>query len=55
MKLDLRYQKLWFRLAHPQGRMKLTALRITDQMAIFEAKVFWTGAMPSRSAAWLPA
>lgn len=40
MKLDLRYQKLWFRLAHPQGRMKLTALRITDQMAIFEAKVF---------------
>lgn len=40
LKLDLRYQKLWFRLAHPQGRMKLTALRITDQMAIFEAKVF---------------
>ena len=40
MKLDLRYQKLWFRLAHPHGRMKLTALRITDQMAIFEAKVF---------------
>ena len=40
MKLDLRYQKLWFRLAHPQGRMKLTALRITDQMAIFEAKVY---------------
>ncbi len=40
MKLDLRYQKLWFRLAHPQGRMKLTALRITQQMAIFEAKVF---------------
>lgn len=41
MKLDLRYQKLWFRLAHPQGRMNLTALRITDQMAIFEAKVFF--------------
>lgn len=40
LKLDLRYQKLWFRLAHPQGRMKLTALHITDQMAIFEAKVF---------------
>lgn len=40
LKLDLRYQKLWFRLAHPHGRMKVTALRITDQMAIFEAKVF---------------
>lgn len=43
LKLDLRYQKLWFRLAHPHGRMKVTALRITDQMAIFEAKVFLGG------------
>ncbi|MDR2025440.1 MAG: hypothetical protein LBQ71_19850 [Hungatella sp.] len=43
LKLDLRYQKLWFRLAHPQGRMKVTALRITDKMAIFEAKVFLGG------------
>ena len=30
----------WFRMAHPNGRMRLTALRITEQMAIFEAKVF---------------
>lgn len=40
MKLDLLYQKLWFRMAHPNGRMRLTAMRITEQMAIFEAKVF---------------
>ena len=40
LKLDLPYQKLWFRMAHPNGRMSLTALRITEQMAIFEAKVF---------------
>lgn len=40
LQLDLPYQKLWFRLRHPQGRMKVTALRITEQMAIMEAKVF---------------
>ena len=40
LKLDLRYKKLWFRLAYPQGRLKLNALRITEQLAIFEAKVF---------------
>lgn len=34
------YQKLWFRMAHPNGRMRVTALRITEQMAIFEARVF---------------
>ena len=40
MRLDLPYQKLWFRMAHPNGRMRVTALRITEQMAIFEARVF---------------
>lgn len=40
LKLDLRYKKLWFRLACPQGRMMLNPLRITDQMAIFEARVY---------------
>ena len=39
MRLDLRYKKLWFRLACPTGRLKLNALRITEKMAIFEAKV----------------
>ena len=40
MRLDLRYKKLWFRLACPMGRLKLDALRITEKMAIFEAKVY---------------
>lgn len=39
-RLDLPYQKLWFRLACPAGRMELNRLRITDQLAIFEAAVF---------------
>ena len=41
MRLELRYQRLWFRLACPKGRMLLNPLRVTDQMAIFEAKVFF--------------
>ena len=40
MRLDMRYKKLWFRLACPTGRLKLNALRITEKMAIFEAKVY---------------
>ena len=40
MRLDLRYKKLWFRLACPTGRLKLNALLITEKMAIFEAKVY---------------
>ena len=40
MRLDLRYKKLWFRLACPTGRLKLNALRITEKLAIFEAKVY---------------
>lgn len=40
MKLDLPYKKLWFRLLYPNGRIKLKALRVTEQMAIFEAQIF---------------
>ena len=40
MRLDLRYKQLWVRLACPTGRLKLNALRITEKMAIFEAKVY---------------
>ena len=40
MRLDLRYKKLWFRLACPMGGLKINALRITEKMAIFEAKVY---------------
>ena len=48
MRLDLRYKKLWFRLACPTGRLKLNALRITEKMAIFEARSTVTVRMPSR-------
>lgn len=41
MRMEPRYQRLWFRLAYPKGRMLLNPLRITDQLAIFEAKVFF--------------
>ena len=40
LKLGLPYKKLWFRLACPRGRMTLNPLRITDQMAIFEARLY---------------
>lgn len=40
-KLDLRYKKLWFRLKYPAGRIKLSPLRITEQMAIIEARVYF--------------
>lgn len=40
LQLDLRYKKLWFRLANPRGRIRLNPLSITEQMAVFEAQVF---------------
>ena len=40
LKLDLCYKKVWFRLACPNGRMCPNPLRITDQMAIFEARLY---------------
>ena len=41
-KLDLRYKRLWFRLACPNGRMLLKPLRISDQLAIIEARVYFS-------------
>lgn len=41
LKLDLAYKRLWFRLAHPNGKMLFYPMRITDQMAIFEAQIFF--------------
>lgn len=40
-RLDLKYKKLWFRLKYPTGRIKLAALKITDQLAIIEARVYF--------------
>ncbi|MCI8471471.1 MAG: hypothetical protein HFE65_00010 [Clostridiales bacterium] len=39
--LELKYKKLWFRLKYPAGRIKLSALKITDQLAIIEACVYF--------------
>lgn len=33
-KLDFRIKKLWFRLRYPNGRIKLSAIKITDQLAL---------------------
>ena len=38
--MSLEGQKTWFRLACPSGGLVLNALRVTDAMAIFEARVF---------------
>ena len=40
LKLELKYKKLWFRLKYPAGRIKLYPLKITDQLAIIEARVY---------------
>ena len=39
-RLDLKYQRMWFKIACPHGRMLLNPLHITDQLAIYEAMVF---------------
>ena len=38
--MTLEGTKRWFRLACPNGALVLNALRVTDAMAIFEARVF---------------
>ena len=38
--LALKYKKAWFRAACPNGGVVLNPLRVTDQMAIFEARLF---------------
>lgn len=40
LRMELRYKKLWFRLACPNGRLIHRPLRITDQVAVYEAMVF---------------
>lgn len=39
--LDLKYKKLWFRLKYPNGRIKLFPLKITEKLAIIEARVYF--------------
>lgn len=40
VEMSLEGTKRWFRLACPSGGLVLNALRVTDAMAIFEARVF---------------
>lgn len=40
VQLILKYKKLWFRLACPHGRIRVTALRLTEQMAIVQAEIY---------------
>lgn len=39
--LDLKIKKLWFQLKYPSGRIRMTSLKITDQLAIIEARVYF--------------
>lgn len=39
--LDLPYKKLWFRLKYPNGIIRPLLLKMTDQLAIIEARVFF--------------
>ena len=41
LKLDLSYKKLWFRLKHPNGIVRSLLIKMTDQLAIIEARVFF--------------
>lgn len=38
--LLLKYKKLWFRCSHRNGRIRLTALRLTEEIAIVQAEVY---------------
>ena len=40
LELSLEGRKIWFRLVCPGGGLALNALRVTDAMAIYEARVF---------------
>ena len=38
--LDVAYRKLWFRLCYPQGKIVKKLVKLTDQVAIVEARVY---------------
>lgn len=40
VRMQLRYKKLWFRLAFPNGSMNYRPIRVTDQLATYEAAVY---------------
>lgn len=38
--LDVAYRKLWFRLRYPEGKIVKKILKLTEQVAIVEARVY---------------
>lgn len=40
LQLGLACKKLWFRLAYPEGRLQTEKVSLTEQMAVFEARVY---------------
>lgn len=38
--LDVAYRKLWFRLCYPEGKIVKKLIKLTDQVAIVEARVY---------------
>lgn len=52
-KLALSYKKLWFHKKHLNGRIKLSPLRITDQLAIIEASVFFDREDPEPATSYI--
>ena len=44
--LMLKYKKLWFRLACPNGRIRLVARHLTEKIAVVEAEIYRDKADP---------
>ena len=38
--LDVKFRKLWFRLKHPNGKIKKSIIKLTEELAIVESKVY---------------
>lgn len=38
--LDVKFRKLWFRLKHPNGKIKKSIIKLTEQLAIVESRVY---------------
>lgn len=43
--LDVAYRKLWFRLKYPQGKIVKKLIKLTENVAIVEARYTWTAMM----------
>ena len=38
--LDVLFRKLWFRLKNPNGRISKRIIKLTDQVAVVEARIY---------------